>query len=172
MKTFIRIFLAIIVVLVAAMFLIGKQYHFETSTVIKASPDKVWQYMNSMKSFNEWNPFMDLDPNVKVVYSGKSGNVGDQYCWEGNDDAGKGCHIVTALVPNHKQSTQMLFQEPFESDATSDLLLIPQGNDTKVVWSMDCELDYPMNLMKPFMDGQMEKSYGAGLSKLKALAEK
>ena len=66
----------------------------------------------------------------------------------------------------------MLFKKPFESDATSDLILTPQGNSTKVAWTMACELDYPMNLMKFFMDSQMEKSYGSGLQKLKVLAEK
>lgn len=172
MKTFFKILLGLFVVLIIIMFAIGKQYHFETSTVINAPAEKVWQNMNSMKAFNRWNPFMDLDPNVKVNYSGISGAVGDEYCWEGNDDAGKGCHKVTALVPNQKQSTQMLFEKPFESDATSDLILSPEGNSTKVTWTMDCELDYPMNLMKFFMDGQMEKSYGSGLKKLKAIAEK
>ncbi|MGZ5264976.1 MAG: SRPBCC family protein [Kaistella sp.] len=172
MKTFFKILLGLFVVLIMIMFAIGKQYHFETSAVINAPQDKVWQQMTSMKAFNKWNPFMDLDPNVKVHYSGNSGQVGDQYCWEGNDDAGKGCHIVTALVPNQKQSTKMLFEKPFKSEATSDLILSPEGNSTKVTWTMDCELDYPMNLMKFFMDGQMEKSYGSGLKKLKAIAEK
>jgi uncharacterized protein YndB with AHSA1/START domain len=172
MKKFVKVLLAIVAILVIVMFAIGKKYHFETSTVINAPAEKVWKNMSSMKAFNHWNPFMDFDPNVKVVYSGNSGQVGDQYCWDGNDDAGKGCHVVTALIPNQKQSTKMLFEKPFESDATSDLILIPEGNATKVTWTMDCELDYPMNLMKFFMDGQMEKSYGSGLKKLKGFVEK
>ena len=40
----------------------------------------------------------------------------------------------------------MLFEKPFESDATSDLLFSAEGCATKVTWTMDCELDYPMNL--------------------------
>ena len=66
----------------------------------------------------------------------------------------------------------MLFKKPFETDATSDLLFSAEGCATKVTWTMDCELDYPMNLMKFFMDSQMEKFYGSGLQKLKVLAEK
>ena len=171
MKTFLKILLGVVAAVIVTMLLMGKNYHFETSTVINAPADKVWQNMSSMKAFNQWNPFMDLDPNVKVNYSGNPGLVGDQYCWEGKDDAGKGCHIVTALVPNQKQSSKMLFKIPFESEATSDLVLSPEGNSTKVTWSMDCELDYPMNLMKLFMDSQMEKSYGSGLKKLKLISE-
>lgn len=172
MKTFLKILLAAVVVLLIAMFAIGKAYHFEKSIVINAPAEKIYQNMNSMKAFNRWNPWMELDPNMKVEYSGNSGQIGDQYCWDGNGDAGKGCHTITALVPNQQQSTKMLFMKPFESDATSNIILTPNGNSTKVTWDMDCELDYPMNLMSIFMDGQMDKSYGSGLAKLKEISEK
>lgn len=172
MKTLLKIIVAIVIVLLIFMFAVGKDYHFEKSIVINAPADKVYQNISSMKAFNQWNPWMKLDPNMKIDYSGKSGQVGDQYCWDGNDDAGAGCHIITALVPNKKQSAKMLFTRPFESDATSDIVLTPQGNSTKVTWDMDCEFDYPMNLMTVFMDGQMDKSYGEGLAALKALSEK
>ncbi len=172
MKTLLKIIVAIVIVLLIAMFAVGKDYHFEKSIVINAPADKVYQNISSMKAFNQWNPWMKLDPNMKIDYSGNSGQVGDQYCWDGNDDAGAGCHIITALVPSKKQSAKMLFTRPFESDATSDIVLTPQGNSTKVTWDMDCEFDYPMNLMMVFMDGQMDKSYGEGLAALKALSEK
>ena len=172
MKTFLKITLGILAILIIAMFIIGKKYHFEKSIVINAPIEKVWGNVNSSKAFNQWNPWMKLDPNLKLTYTGNQGEIGDQYCWEGNDEVGKGCHQITALVPNKKQSTKMIFYKPFESDATSDLILTPEGNATKVTWTMDCELDYPMNLMKLFMDSQMEKSYGGGLKTLKAISEK
>ena len=159
-------------VLVIAMFAIGKKYHFETSIVINAPIEKVYEQASSSKKFNEWNPWMSLDPNLKLTYSGNQGQVGDEYCWDGNDDVGQGCHVITALVPNQKIATKMMFKKPFESDATSDVVLTKEGNTTKVVWNMDCELDYPMNLMKLMMDYQMEDSYGKGLKKLKELSEK
>lgn len=172
MKTFLKILLAVVAVLLIAMFVIGKSYHFEKSIVINAPLEKVYANASSMKSFNQWNPWMNLDPNLKVTYTGTSGLVGDRYCWVGNDEVGEGCHEITALVPNQKVATKMLFKKPFESDATSDLLFSAEGNATKVTWNMDCELDYPMNLMKLFMDGQMDKSYGGGLQKLKEISEK
>lgn len=172
MKTFFKILLAVVAVLLIAMFVIGKSYHFEKSIVINAPLEKVYAQASSMKSFNQWNPWMNLDPNLKVTYTGTSGLVGDRYCWVGNDEVGEGCHEITALFPNQKVATKMLFKKPFESDATSDLLFSAEGNATKVTWNMDCELDYPMNLMKLFMDGQMDKSYGGGLQKLKEISEK
>lgn len=172
MKKTLKILLAIVAVVIIVMFVMGKSYHFEKSIVINAPLDKVYAHLNNTKSINEWNPWMKLDPTIKVKYSGNSGQVGDKYCWEGNEESGSGCQEITALVPNQKQSTKMIFYKPFESEATSDLILTPEGSATKVTWTMDCELDYPMNLMKLFMDSQMGKSYDSGLNALKALAEK
>ena len=172
MKKFLKILLAIVAILIIVMFLMGKAYHFEKSIVINAPVEKVYAQINSTKAINQWNPWMKLDPNLKVTYSGNPGQIGDKYCWEGNEEVGSGCQEITALVPNQKQSTKMIFYKPFESDATSNIILTPEGNSTKVTWDMDCELDYPMNLMKLFMDGQMDKSYGDGLNALKAISEK
>ncbi len=171
MKKFLYFLLAIVALGMIAMFAVGKKYHFETSTVINAPIEKIYPHMSSMKAFNQWNPWLEMDPGLQLDYSGTSGEVGDKYCWNGNKESGQGCHEITALVPNQKQSTKMVFVKPFESDATSDLILSPEGNQTKVTWTMDCELDYPMNLMKLMMDSQMEKSYGSGLKKLKSIVE-
>ena len=35
-----------------------------------------------MKAFNEWNPWMKLDPQLQSTYSGVSGQIGDKHCWK------------------------------------------------------------------------------------------
>lgn len=107
----------------------------------------------------------------EVGVSGTQGQVGDKYCWKSeNEDAGAGCQEIIELVPNQKQRTSMVFEGMGES--FSDVILTPQGNTTKVTWTLDAELERPMNLMSLFMNSAMDKSYGEGLSKLKAIAEK
>lgn len=166
------IILGFIALLLVVMLCLGTKYHFEKSMVIKSSPDKIYPYISSMDKFNEWNPWMDLDPQVKVTYHRERGKIGDRYCWKGNKDAGVGCHEITALVPNRSQKNTMFFEEPFQSKATSDIILVPiSSNETKITWTMDCDLEYPMNLMKLFMDKEMDKSYTKGLNKLKELVE-
>jgi hypothetical protein len=56
MKKFFKNPLAILAVLVIAMFVIGEKYHYEKSIVINAPAEKVFHNVNSMKAFNEWNP--------------------------------------------------------------------------------------------------------------------
>lgn len=157
---------------VVAMFAIGKSYHYEKSMVINAPVEVVYSHISSAKAFNEWNPWMDLDPNIKVTYSGTQGQVGDQYCWESeSENAGKGCHKFLELIPNKGQKTEMIFEKPFENKATSQIVLTPENGKTKVTWDMDTELEYPMNLMKLMMDKGMEESYTKGLERLKQLCE-
>ena len=111
MKKFLKILLAILAVLVIAMFVIGEKYHYEKSIVINAPAEKVYSHLNSMKAFNEWNPWMKLDPQLQSTYSGVSGQIGDQHCWTSDKkDVGNGCQEITALIPNQKQSTKMAFE--------------------------------------------------------------
>lgn len=162
----------IVLVLAIVMFAIGKQYHFEKTITINATPEKIYEKISSTKGINEWNPWMDLDPNLKLSYQGTQGQIGDQYCWVGNENVGEGCQKILELVPNERQKTEMTFKKPFESTATSEVLLKPKGNQTDVTWTLDCDLDYPMNLMSIMMDSQMDDSYGKGLNKLKEISEK
>ncbi len=171
LKKILYVLLAIIAILVIAVFAISEKFTFEKSIVINAPAEKVYAHISSTKAFNEWNPWLKMDPALKMEYSGTSGEIGDKYCWKSEkQEVGNGCQEITALVPNQKQSTKMVFEGM--GDAYSDIILTPQGNQTKVTWTLDSELERPKNLMKIFMTGAMDKSYGEGLKTLKEICEK
>lgn len=170
MKKLLYVLLALVAVVVIAMFAISEKYHFEKSIVINAPAEKIYPHISSMKAFNEWNPWLKMDPALKMEYTGNTGEVGDKYCWKSDKkEVGNGCQEITALVPNQKQSTKMAFEGM--GDAFSDIILTPQGNQTKVTWTLDSELERPKNLFSLFMNSAMDKSYGEGLTKLKSLSE-
>lgn len=177
MKTIIKIigllFLLVAVYAVIALLAFGSTYRYEKSIVIGASKEKVWQHVRTMKAVNEWNPWMKLDPDMKITYTGEAGRKGDSYCWDSsNDEAGAGCQQLLELIPYKKQKSEMTFRKPFEGQAFSEIILVPEGNSTKVTWTMETEQDAMMKIMRPLMDYQMGKSYGEGLENLKNLAEK
>ncbi|WP_294283301.1 SRPBCC family protein [uncultured Chryseobacterium sp.] len=176
MKTFLKMIgvlvLLFLVYAVIAMLAFGNKYHYEKSIIIHAPKESVWQQISSMQAVNRWNPWLKLDPGMKIVYSGTEGQVGDKYCWDSkNDEAGAGCQEIKELVPYQRQKTEMIFKKPFEGEAVSEMILYPEGNATKVTWTMDTEQDAMMKIMRPVMDYQMGKSYGEGLDSLKKLAE-
>ena len=173
MNKILYILLALIALVLIAMFAVSEKYHFEKSIVINAPAEKVYSHINSVKAFNQWNPWLDLDPAMKIEYSGNQGQIGDRYCWDStNDDAGAGCQEIVELVPNKKQKTRMEFKRPFEDTSYSEVILTPQGNQTRVTWTLESELERPMNLMAVFMNSAMDESYGKGLTKLKEIAER
>ncbi|WP_345992234.1 SRPBCC family protein [Chryseobacterium sp. Chry.R1] len=176
MKTILKI-LGILIVLailyaVFAMVAFSNKYHFERSVVINAPKEKVWEHVGSTKAFNIWNPFIKPDKNIAISYSGTSGEVGDSYKWKGNNDVGEGVQTVTAVTPNEKITSKLHFIRPFEGEAVANFILTPEGNGTKVTWTMDDELSTMMKPMKPMMDSQMGKTFDQGLGELKKLTER
>jgi arginine exporter protein ArgO len=65
------IILLILVYAVVAILAFGKNYHYEKSIVINAPKEKVWEQVSSMKAFNQWNPWLKLDKNITLTYTGK-----------------------------------------------------------------------------------------------------
>lgn len=68
LKKFLLFIVGLLFILTILMFALGKHYHFETSTVINAPIEKVYEQASASKKFNEWNPWMKLDPNLKLTY--------------------------------------------------------------------------------------------------------
>jgi carbon monoxide dehydrogenase subunit G len=68
--------------------------------------------------------------------------------------------------------TKLHFVEPFEGNMKANFILTPEGSGTKVTWMIDNELTPMMKIMKPLMNGNMDKMFSQGLGDLKKLAEK
>lgn len=175
MKTILKILGGILLLVIAyaviAMLAFSKDYHYEKSIVINAPKEKVWQYVSSLKGYNMWDPFSKADKNIVITYSGTSGQIGDSYHWKGNKDVGEGEQTIKEIVPMDKVVTDLHFIEPWEGNSTVTFILTPEGSGTKVTWAMDNELTPMMKIMKPMMNGQMDKMFGQGLDNLKKLAE-
>lgn len=176
MKTLLKI-IGIIIVLVLiyaviAVLAFSKDYHYEKSVVINTPQDKVWPYVGTLKGYNQWDPFSKADKNIVITYSGNGDKVGDSYHWKGDKNVGEGEQAITELVPNQKMATKLHFIKPFEGDMKANFVMVPEGNGTKVTWMIDNELTPMMKIMKPLMNGNMDKMFSQGLGDLKKLAEK
>ena len=72
--------LILLILLIAAF--VGTKWEFEKSVLISASLEKVWQNTNSLHAINQWNPWLDRDPNLHQEYTGTDGTVGATYAWD------------------------------------------------------------------------------------------
>jgi hypothetical protein len=68
----------------------------------------------------------------------------------------------------------LTFLEPFEGHSTATYVLKPEGDSTKVTWSMDGPMPYVSKVISIFcdMDAVIGKDFETGLANLKAVTEK
>jgi uncharacterized protein YndB with AHSA1/START domain len=170
--------IAIILALLIAAVLIyaatkPDSFRIERSTTIKASPEKISAYLTDFKQWAAWSPWEEKDPSMKRTFSGAANGKGAVYGWEGNKNVGTGRMEVLDVQPQ-KVIIKLDFLAPFEAHNTTEYVLEPQGDSTKLTWAMFGPSNYMSKVMTTFMS--MEKMVGpdfeAGLAKLKAAAEK
>jgi hypothetical protein len=167
------------VVAIAAILIVAAMkpstFVVERSVTINTPPEKIAPLINDFHNWNEWSPWVKMDPAMKTSYSGPSTGVGSVYEWEGNSKVGKG-RMEMRVVQPAKISIKLDFLKPFEGHNTADFVLVPEGNTaTRVTWVMYGPLTFlPGKLMSVFttMDSMIGDDFQRGLANLKAAAEK
>jgi len=169
--------LAAVVVIVILILAAMKPSTFivERSVTINTAPEKIAPLINDFHNWNDWSPWVRLDPTMKTSYSGAPSGVGSVYEWEGNSKVGKGRMEIHSIQPA-KTSIKLDFLKPFENHNTADFVLEPEGvNATRVTWVMYGPLTFiPGKVMSVFttMDNMVGDDFQRGLANLKAAAEK
>ena len=162
-----KLLLGLVAVVVVLLIMIQTRpgtFHVERSTVIAGPAEAVFATLNDMNQFSSWSPWQHLDPNMKVTVEGAPG-VGQKYHWAGNDKAGEGEMRITESVPASRIGMDLDFLKPFASKNRTGFDLSPEAGGTKVVWSMDGNMDFitkAMCLVKP-MDQMIGPDFEKGL---------
>jgi hypothetical protein len=166
------------VLVVALIAIVGGAYmfpqivHVERATVIDRPAADVFPYVNSLRKANEWSPWLEYDPNVKMTYAGYDQGVGAKMSWAGNEKVGSGSQEITQSILNRKVTSELHFGKQGPSKAALTLTTTDAG--TKVVWSLDIDLgNNPIaRYVGTTLDAKVGADYERGLAKLKALVER
>ncbi len=167
-----------LVVIVAAVLLFAltkpDTFSVERSATIKAPPDKIYPLISDFHQWPQWSPWEKLDPNMKRSHSGAPQGPGAVYAWTGNDDVGEGRMEITGVTAPTQVNIKLDFIKPFAAQNTTVFTLTPQGDSTQVKWVMRGPAPYITKLMTVFvsMDKMIGKDFEAGLSNMKAAAER
>lgn len=163
----------IALVLISALF-VPKDINYEKSISIKSDMKNVWKNVNSHAAMDKWSPWDTKDPNMKKTLTGTDGTIGAKQAWVSKvKGVGEGSQTITKLEEPNLMETRLEFLKPFKSIAEAYVKLSGEDKNTKVTWGFKSKMPYPMNLMKLFMnfEREMDKEFGEGLSKLKAICE-
>lgn len=98
---------------------------------------------------------------------------GAAFHWDGNDDVGAGSMTIIESSPNDLVRIQLDFTRPFEDSSTTELSIVPAGDESKVTWSMYGKNNF---ISKAFclvmdMDKMIGDKYEEGLASLKSIVE-
>lgn len=178
MKKFLKFLGVILLLAIAFIFISGlfvsRQYHFERSITIHAPQEEVWRNVSFFSNFEQWDPWKVQDTGMTRTITGTDGTVGATYTWKGNKNVGSGSQTLRSLDPMRHITVDLHFKEPFESKAVVSYHLEPSGKNTKITWSFDSKMPYPLNAITFFfidMEDRMDKDFSAGLANLKKLCE-
>jgi uncharacterized protein YndB with AHSA1/START domain len=149
-------------------------FRVQRSVSIKAPPDKVFPFINNLKTMNEWNPFAKQDPTIRLTYSGPAGGKGAANDWDSDGQAGKGRLEITESAPPSQVTMRLDMIKPMEGHNTILFALQPQADGTNVTWSMTGTCPYIAKVIQVFvsMDRMIGGTFEKGLADLKAMAEK
>jgi len=167
------IVVVIIIVLVVIVALQPADFRVARSTLVSAPPAAVFAQVNDFHKWNAWNPWGKVDPAMKQNYEGAPAGSGAVYTWTGNKEVGEGRMTITDSRPTDLVQMKLEFYKPFAATNTAEFTFVPEGNQTRVTWSMFGEKNFMAKAVHLFMNmdkmigGQFEK----GLADMKTAAE-
>lgn len=158
----------IVLVLVVALFVPG-EYTVERSTEISRSKNEVFNYLKHIRNQEKYSVWSMADPKMVQNFEGEDGHVGFVSGWN-SELVGEGEQEIINIEEGQKIETELRFIRPWESTARAAFFTEASGpNKTKVRWTFDGKMPYPMNLMLLFStpDSFLGKDLQTGLDNLK-----
>lgn len=172
MKKILYVILGLIAVYIILCFAGPSSSTIERSAEINAPADKIKATVTDLKFFHEvWSPWTELDPGMKVSYTGEAGKEGASMSWESDkDDVGKG--TMTYQYTRQDSVIYLMNFSGFESDIYFIVKPLDAAKST-ISWVLYGKTPFLFRGMAMFMN--MDKKVGAhfekGLAKLKTAME-
>ncbi len=150
--------------------LLPRHARVEVTTSIDAHAPVVFALINDFHRVSLWSPWLETDPNARVVYSGPVRGVGAAMTWDGAI-IGSGTQVIKESRPFDFIETAV---NPGESgEYRSWFELGSHAGTTTVTWSYEADQGYNVvaRYFSLLLSGVVQRDYELGLSRLKDLAE-
>jgi hypothetical protein len=146
----------------------------ERSTLISATPERIFPLLQDFHRWVDWSPWEGIDPNLQRTYTGPQSGVGASYAWVGSRKVGSGRMEIVAADPNDSLDIALAFLKPFKAENHTRFGLQWSGSSTTVTWTMSGKKTLMSKIMGIFMsmDKLIGKDFEKGLAQLKSLAER
>ncbi|MGE3769387.1 MAG: SRPBCC family protein [Bdellovibrionales bacterium] len=173
LKNILKIIAVLIVVFLAIAAFLPGDYRVERKTSIAASPAAIFPHINDHRKMAVWSPWVKMDPEVKLTYSGPRAGKGAVVAWDG-DRSGAGTSTIADSKYNKLVKYNLVFTRPFEATSTAEISLAREGGKTTVTWVMFGTNNYVGKVIGLVMNCEkmISREFDKGLADLKATVEK
>jgi len=150
------------------------QFKISRFAVIDASPAEVFAHVNDFHKWEDWSPWAKLDPNSTATFEGKDSGEGAVFKWSGNDEVGVGTMTIIESKPTDRIKIRLDFEKPMQDTSEAEFTFVPEGDKTKVTWSMYGDQSFMEKAVCLFMnlDKMVGEKFEEGLENMKAVVEK
>lgn len=148
-------------------------YLISREITIHAPAEKIFPYLNNMKMSELWSPWVELDPQATMTYTGPADGVGSKMAWESGEKLGTGSATITESVQNQRVGFKLEYTKPMTMSQEGAYELKSNGDQTTMVWSVWGKNNFLGRMMSLFvnMDKMVGGTFEKGLSKLKSVVE-
>jgi effector-binding domain-containing protein len=170
MKSLLKIlyfFLFLILLFLVTGVFLPKTVYIESSTFIKASPEIVYDQVNNLRNWGNWEPWNI--PDSLIIYSKVTSGTGASFAWQ-NKSTQQGIISIT----ESKAFTNIDVEIDFGSQGkvSSPWKFINEAGNTSVTWAIsNNNLKYFERYFALFFKKNMIKTLNSGLQKLKDASE-
>lgn len=173
LRNIIGVIVAIVIIAVAVAYLLPQKVQVARATDIAAPPSLVFPLVADLRQNGKWSPWLGIDPNIKVTFSGPEVGKDQKMNWESDHpNVGKGSQTIVAYEPESRVVTALDFGAAGQATATTTVHAAGEGG-SRVTWGF--ETDLGMNPVARYfglaLEGMIAPDFERGLSKLKEVAE-
>ena len=150
------------------------EFLISRSATMNAAPAAVFAQVNDFHNWEAWSPWAKLDPNAKDTFEGPASGEGAIFRWAGNDEVGEGSMTILESKPNERIRIKLAFIKPMEDSCDTEFTFQPEGQGTKVTWTMSGTHNFlgKAVCLVMNMDKMVGDKFEEGLASLRAVAER
>lgn len=169
MKIFKYILFLILIIIIGTAVYFGTKdgaYNVGVTKIIKAPKSLLFEEVNTLSNWKEWDPWSQKDPDMKVSYGTVLNGEGASFSWE-SDMEGDGSIRTLKVIENDTIFQDIIFETPFgESKGSLYWYFNPsEEKTTSVTWGISGNHSFIDKIFLTFQKEPFEQSLEAMFEK-------
>jgi hypothetical protein len=170
MKTVKWILVSVVALLLAAVastFFMSENFRVSQTQVIKASPEAVFNQLNTLKNWESWSYWYAQDDKMAMTYNDIASGQGASYSWKSDKkELGSGSLTIATSQPSAYLQCKLSFDG--YGDSWSEYILKPVDGGTELTSAMNTETKgvFSKLMARLMMKPMMIKAFKASAEKM------